>query len=133
VNDPVLVDTTLHRAFTITYAIYVLTGFVAVFALPPSLEAVGGRELTAFWILGMAVTSVFSLVFSLRERWQRREMISTTALFGFLLIYALAVLINAFADWNIDRLLVGVFSMSYSVFPGWQVQFLFRKFRKPRG
>lgn len=133
--EPVLVDTSLHRAFSTLYAIYVATGVVAAGALPPSLEAVGGRELSLFWILGMAAASLFAFWFSLDERWERREMVAAFLVLGLVFTYALAVLINTFwgSEFSVDRLLVGVFSLSYSVFPAWRVQFFFRKYRRPRG
>lgn len=132
-REPVLVDSSLHHAFTELYAIYVATGIVAAFSLPPSLEIVGGRGLTYLWIFGMAVIAATSLVWSLREQWQRREMICTSLLLMFLFVYVLAVLIAGFATGSLDRILVGVFSTSYLVFPAWRVTFFFRKLRKPRG
>lgn len=131
-----LVDATLHRAFTALYAIYVATGVVAAFSLPPSLEAVGGRELTLLWILGMALTSLFAFWFSFNEAWERREMVAAGLVLGFVFSYALAVLWNALwgtGGFNLDRLLVGVFALSYSVFPLWRAQFFFRKYRRARG
>ena len=131
-TKPVIVDTSLHLAFTVTYAIYVVTGILAAFALPPSLEAVGGREVTVFWILGLGVTSAFALLWSLRERWQRREMITGSLLLTFLLTYPLSVLIHGAAKGNLDWVVLSFLTLALSPLVGWRVIFFFRKFRKPK-
>jgi len=132
-REPVLVDSSLHRAFTITYGIYVAAAIVAGFSFPPSLEAVGGTDITRFWLLGLGITSTFSLFFSLSETRQRKETVSTLLLVGFLAGYSTALLWNSGVKGNLDLLMVGVFTLSFVVFPVWRVQFFYRKFRKPRG
>lgn len=129
-REPVVVDSTLHRAFTALYAIYVVTGILAAFSLPPSLETVGGTELTRFWILGLGVTSALSLWFSLNEKHERRELLTAILLVACLAIYSVAVLVNGFSTWNLDRLMVGTFSLSFLILPLWRVQWFFRKYRK---
>ena len=131
--EPVVVDNSLHRAFTITYAIYIATAIIAAFSFPPSLEAVGGVDITRFWLIGLGVTSAFSLVFSLSEARQRAEMISTGLLLAFLIVYSSALGINAGTQRNLDLLMVAVFTTSFIVAPAWRVQFFYRKYRKPRG
>ena len=133
-REPVLVDSSLHRAFSALYAVYVVTGILAAFTLPPSLESVGGPELTRFWILGLAVTSATSLFFSLNEKRERREMISTILLLACLAIYSAAILIYGFGAWDLNRLMIGTFTLSFLVLPLWRVQWFFRKYRTvPRG
>jgi len=129
-REPVLVDSSLHRAFSALYAVYVATGILAAFTLPPSLESVGGPELTRFWILGLAVTSATSLWFSLNEKRERREMISTILLLACLAIYSSALLIYGFAEWDLNRLMIGTFTLSFLVLPLWRVQWFFRKYRQ---
>ena len=131
-RKPVVVDTTLHLAFTVGYAILVITGILAAFALPPSLEIVGGREVTVLWIIGLGVTSALSLAFSLKEKWQRREMVSTSLLLCLLVIYPLAVLISAINAGNQDRVVLASLTLFLSVFPAWRVQYIYRKYRKPK-
>jgi hypothetical protein len=131
-REPVLVDSSLHRAFTALYGVYVATGILAAFTLPPSLESVGGPELTRMWIVGLAITSATSLWFSLNEKRERKEMISTTLLIGCLAIYSAAILIYGFAAWDLNRLVVGTFTLSFLVLPLWRVQWFYRKYRTVR-
>lgn len=131
--DPVVVNSTLHRAFTTTYAVYILTAILAAFALPPSLEAIAGTAVAQFWFFGLGVTALFSLVFSLKETWQRKEMISTSLLVAFLVCYSGAILWNGIKNELPDLLVVGMFTLSFSVMPSWRVFFFFTKFRNPRG
>ena len=119
-----IVDTTLHTAFTALYGIFVLTGIIAIFAFPHPLVA------ALFWVLGLGVVSALSLVFSLRERWGRREMISTSILSALLVIYSASVLIWGLQSGHLSGLLVGVFSLSYAVFPLWRVRYLFKRYQK---
>lgn len=136
VREPVIVDSSIHRAFTVLYGVYVITGALASFSLPPSVQAVGGTDLTRFWILGLAVTAATSLVFSLRESRERKEMISTGLLCGFLAIYSAALLINGIGAGNLDRVVIGTFASSFLVLPMWRVMWFYRKYRKvqvPRG
>jgi hypothetical protein len=128
-REPVIVDSTLHRAFTALYAVYVAVGVLAAFTLPPSLESVGGPQLTRVWIVGLAVTSLCSLIFSLSEKCERREMISSILLLACLAIYSSALLINGFAQWDINRLVIGTFTLSFLVLPLWRVQWFYRKYR----
>lgn len=135
-REPVVVDSSIHRAFTVLYGVYVITGILASFSLPPSVQAVGGTDLTKFWILGLAVTAASSLIFSLCESRERKEMISTALLSGFLAIYSGALLIYGFANGDLDRVVVGVFASSFLVFPLWRVMWFYRKYRTaqvPRG
>lgn len=132
-REPVLVDSSLHRAFTVTYGIYIAAATIAAFSFPPSLEAVGGTDITRFWLLGLGVTSAFSLLFSLKESRQRKEMISTLLLIAFLTGYSIALLWNSAAKSNLDLLMIGVFTLSFLPAPAWRVQFFYRKYRKPRG
>jgi hypothetical protein len=133
-REPVIVDSTLHRAFTTLYAVYVVAGGLAAFTLPPSLESVGGPELTRFWILGLAVTSLCSFLFSLSEKCERREMISTILLLACLAIYSSALLIYGFGQWDLNRIVVGTFTLSFLILPSWRVQWFYRKYRTvPRG
>jgi hypothetical protein len=131
-HEKVIVDASIHRAFTVTYAIYLTTACIASFSLPPSLQAVGGEDLTALWLLGLGATAAFSLFFSLQESRQRREMISTSLQLAFLISYSVALLWNGVSNWNVDLIMVGVFTTSFSVMPMWRVLFFFRKYRKPR-
>jgi len=131
-REPVIVDSTLHRAFSTLYGVYVATGAVAAFTLPPSLESVGGPELTRFWILGLAVTAATSLFFSLNEKRERKEMVSTILLLACLAIYSCALLIYGFAEWDINRLVVGTFTISFLVLPTWRVLWFYRKYRQVR-
>ena len=132
-REPVVVDNTLHKAFTVTYAIYIATAIIAAFSFPPSLEAVGGVDITRIWFLGLGGTSLFSLVFSLQEKHQRKEMVSTGLLLAFLAAYPIALGINAGAKWNADLLMVATFTLSFIPLPAWRVLFFFKKYRKPRG
>jgi len=132
-REPVLVDNTLHQAFTVTYAIYILTAIIAAFSFPPSIEAVGGVDITRIWFMGLGLTSAFSLVFSLSESRQRREMISTSLLLAFLVAYPLALIVNGANKLNLDLIMVAVFTLSFLPFMAWRVLFFFRKYRKPRG
>ena len=125
-----IVDTTLHTAFTALYGIFVLTGIIAIFAFPHPLVAVTSREAALFWVLGLGVVSALSLVFSLRERWGRREMISTSILSALLVIYSASVLIWGLQSGHLSGLLVGGFSLSYAVFPLWRVRYLFKRYQK---
>lgn len=132
-KDPVIVDSSLHKAFTILYSIYILTAIVASFALPPSLEAVGGADLTKFWIVGLGVASVFSFVFSRNRKHERREMLSTCILVGALVVYSAAFLYYGVTQMDLDRITLAVFTSSFAVLPGWRVLFFYKKYRKPRG
>ena len=129
-REPVLVDSSLHRAFSALYAIYVAVGILASFALPPSVETVGGADLTRFWIVALGVISTTSFIFSLSEKRERKEMVSTGLLAACLAIYPVALLINGVASWDLNRLVIGVFTVAFLPLPLWRVQWFFRKYRK---
>jgi uncharacterized membrane protein YqjE len=129
-REPVLVDSSLHRAFSALYAIYVAAAILASFALPPSVETVGGQDLTRFWIVALGIISTTSFVFSLSEKRERKEMISTALLVACLAIYPVALLINGAAIWDLNRLVIGVFTVSFLPLAVWRVLWFFRKYRK---
>jgi hypothetical protein len=131
-REPVIVDSSLHRAFTALYTVYVATAILAAFTLPPSLASVGGPELTRFWMLGLGITSAASLWFSLSEKRERREMMSTILLCACLAIYSAALLIYGFAEWDMNRLVIGTFTLSFLPLPLWRVLWFFRKYRTVR-
>lgn len=127
---PVIVDDSLTRAFTVKYTIYFLAGVAAAFAVPPSISEVTSRAYVVFWVLGLAATAGASAVFSLKDKWQRREMISTGLLLCFLASYTIALVATMFGSENPGtRLVLAVFTTSFLVFPFWRARYLYRRLR----
>ena len=87
---------------------------------------------TTLWVVGLGVTSLLSFIFSVKEEWQRREMISTSLLLAALIIYPVAMMINAINTENLERAALAFLTLYFSVFPAWRVNYIYRKHRKPK-
>lgn len=131
---PVLVDSSIHTAFTIKYVIYALFGALAALFGSETLEAVAGEPVARVigsLICGLSIAAAIASHFSLNDPvWEKVELYATIATVSFIGTYC------AFATWLVvvmgddSRIPLAMIAAALIVFPMWRVIQIIKKLRR---
>jgi hypothetical protein len=129
---PVLVDTSMHTAFAIKYAIYAMFGFLAATFGSETLEVVAGdataRVIGAFICLFSTVAAVAVAHSATSVDWEKVELYATIAVVSFVSVYC------TFATWLVllgdnSRVALAMIAAALVVFPSWRIIQIIKRLR----
>lgn len=132
-RPPILVDTSLHVAFAIKYAIYAMFGLLAAVFGAPTLERVAGSGVTQVIGAVILIASVASGFSTLRSPgsviWEKVELYSTITVVSFVSVYCTFAGYLAAVHESDDYLSRAVLAAALLVFPLWRIIQIIKGFR----
>lgn len=131
-SQPILVDTSLNKAFAVKYAVYALFGLSGVVTHIPSLAFIVG-EVAATVLAGIvAVSGALASVAAWNSiklgKWVKRELYATIVLVVFVAVYDIALIYLAVIGEG-NRINLAIIAAALLVMPFWRIRYILKSTR----
>lgn len=134
IRKPLLVDSSIHTAFAIKYAIYGLFGLLGAISGSPTLERVAGESIARIIATVIFIASVFAATACISsvkdpEGWERVELYSTISVVSFVSMYCISAVFLVMQG-DVSRASLAMIAAAMLVFPMWRIVMIVRKIRR---
>lgn len=130
---PVLIDESIHTAFTIKYIIYSLFGLAGVMlgvgVIEDLTSDLASRTVAGVIAASGALSALAVHRALLSEMWERVELYSTICMCSFVMVYDVTAIVTAFSG-NPRMISLALIATALLVFPVWRILQIVKKNRK---
>jgi hypothetical protein len=132
-RKPILVDSSLHTAFAIKYAIYAAFGLLGTVYGPPSIALVAGATVAHTVSLIIFVCSIVAMAATLRSHikpiWKKVELYSTIGVVSFVSVYFVSAATLAVLG-DSSRANLAIIAIALIVLPTWRILQIIKESRR---